>query len=94
MIIEWNAHIFSTDTDRYPFHERAAYEPREEMRFDDPLGDYISRMEEEGIDRAVLFIPSRTETTTGLRLIASLLGLICSRRQPCSIQKMMLRRLS
>ncbi len=27
MIIEWNAHMFSADTDRYPFHPRAAYVP-------------------------------------------------------------------
>lgn len=57
MIIEWNAHIFSSDTDRYPFHKSAAYTPSEEMRLDDPLADYISRMEEEGIDRAVLVHP-------------------------------------
>lgn len=57
MIIEWNAHMFSSDTDRYPFHERAAYTPREEMRFDDPLADYLQRMDEHGIDRAVLVHP-------------------------------------
>jgi predicted TIM-barrel fold metal-dependent hydrolase len=57
MIIEWNAHMFSSDTERYPFHPRAAYTPKTEMRSADPLADYIARMEEEGIDRAVLVHP-------------------------------------
>jgi predicted TIM-barrel fold metal-dependent hydrolase len=57
MIIEWNAHMFSSDTERYPFHDRAAYTPRPEMQSADPLADYIARMEEEGIDRAVLVHP-------------------------------------
>lgn len=57
MIIEWNAHIFSSDTERYPFHPSAAYQPKPEMRFADPLADYMQRMSEEGIDRAVLVHP-------------------------------------
>jgi predicted TIM-barrel fold metal-dependent hydrolase len=57
MIIEWNAHMFSTDTDRYPFHPRATYVPGPERRSDDPLADYIARMAQEGIDRAVLVHP-------------------------------------
>jgi len=31
MIIEWNAHMFSADTRRYPFHTRAAYVPSRSM---------------------------------------------------------------
>jgi predicted TIM-barrel fold metal-dependent hydrolase len=57
MIIEWNAHMFSSDTEKYPFHEKAAYHPQQDMRFSDPLADYLARMEEEGIDRAVLVHP-------------------------------------
>ncbi len=57
MIIEWNAHMFSSRTDLYPFHDRAAYTPKPEALSDAPLGAYIRRMVEEGIDRAVLVHP-------------------------------------
>jgi predicted TIM-barrel fold metal-dependent hydrolase len=57
MIVEWNTHIFSSDEAKYPFHPWAAYKPRPEMRFEDPLGDYMERMKTEGIDRAVLVHP-------------------------------------
>jgi predicted TIM-barrel fold metal-dependent hydrolase len=57
MIIEWNAHMFSSDTDRYPFHARATYTPDVQQRSDDPLADYLARMDREGIDRAVLVQP-------------------------------------
>ncbi|NQW17163.1 MAG: amidohydrolase [Chloroflexi bacterium] len=57
MIIEWNTHIFSSDEDKFPFHPRAVYRPRPEMRFADPLDDYLKRMKTEGIDRAVLVHP-------------------------------------
>ncbi len=50
MIIEWNAHMFSSDTDRYPFHPRATYTPDVQQRSDDPLADYLARMDREGID--------------------------------------------
>jgi predicted TIM-barrel fold metal-dependent hydrolase len=57
MIIEWNAHMFSGDSGRYPFHPRAAYRPGAERLSLDPLADYEKRMAEEGIDRAVLVHP-------------------------------------
>lgn len=57
MIIEWNAHIFSRDTSRYPFHERAVYRPNESRLSDDPLADYLQRLDQEGIDRAVIVHP-------------------------------------
>jgi predicted TIM-barrel fold metal-dependent hydrolase len=57
VIIEWNAHMFSADTDRYPFHPRATYVPEPGRRSADPLADYLARMEREGIDRAVLVQP-------------------------------------
>lgn len=57
MIVEWNAHMFSSDETKYPFHPWAAYKPKPEMRLEDPLGDYLERMKTEGIDRAVLVHP-------------------------------------
>ena len=57
VIVEWNAHMFSADTDRYPFHPRATYVPGPQGRASDPLADYLARMEREGIDRAVLVQP-------------------------------------
>jgi len=57
MIIEWNAHIFSPDVQRYPFHQNAAYRPDVSTQPADPLGAYLKRMAQEGIDRAVLVHP-------------------------------------
>lgn len=57
MIIEWNTHLFSRDTERYPFHPRAAYVPATDHLSADPLADYLRRMEAEGIDRAVVVHP-------------------------------------
>jgi predicted TIM-barrel fold metal-dependent hydrolase len=57
VIIEWNTHIFSADTDRYPFHPRATYVPGPERRAADPLADYLGRMAREGIHRAVIVQP-------------------------------------
>ena len=57
MIVEWNTHLFSRDTGRYPFHAQARYVPPESARSADPLADYLQRMDDEGIDRAVLVHP-------------------------------------
>ncbi len=57
MIIEWNPHIFSPDTGRYPIHERAAYRPDMSKHPADPLAAYLDRMKNEGIDRAVIVHP-------------------------------------
>jgi predicted TIM-barrel fold metal-dependent hydrolase len=57
MIIEWNAHLFSRDTGRYPFHPRAAYIPDASDWSADPLADYLSHMATVGIDKAVLVHP-------------------------------------
>ncbi len=57
MIIEWNAHMFSRDTKRYPFHARAAYIPDPAHCSDDPLADYTAHLDHEGINRAVLVHP-------------------------------------
>lgn len=57
MIIEWNAHMFSRDTERHPFHHRAVYRPNPERLAADPLDEYIRRLDSEGIDKAVLVHP-------------------------------------
>ena len=57
MIIEWNHHIFSANRDRYPLHPRAAYKPATTQTSQDPLADYLKRMEEHNIDRAVIVHP-------------------------------------
>ena len=57
MIVEWNAHMFSSDTDRYPFHERAVYTPDASRWEADPVEAYLERLDAEGIDRAVLVHP-------------------------------------
>jgi len=57
MIIEWNAHMFSRDTTRYPFHPQAAYTPPAEDLAADPLADYLQHMTQTGIDRAILVHP-------------------------------------
>jgi len=57
MVIEWNAHMFSSDTRRYPFHPQAAYVPDGAELAADPLAQYLERMRQEGIDRAVLVQP-------------------------------------
>lgn len=57
MVIEWNAHMFSRDVRKYPFHPRAVYTPDASRLTDDPLRDYLDRMDREGIGRAVLVHP-------------------------------------
>ena len=57
MIIEWNTHLFSRDTDRYPFHPQANYTPSADQLSDDPLADYQQHMAQLRIDYAVLVHP-------------------------------------
>jgi predicted TIM-barrel fold metal-dependent hydrolase len=57
MIVEWNHHLWSRDTDSYPFHPDARYHPHPDKRSDSPLADYERRMDRHGIDRAVLVQP-------------------------------------
>lgn len=72
MIVEWNAHMFSADQERFPLHRDAPYRPELE---EDPLRGYLRRMEEESIDRAVVVQP--TPYWDDHRLI-----LDCLRREP------------
>jgi predicted TIM-barrel fold metal-dependent hydrolase len=57
MIVEWNAHMFSRDLARFPFHPQAAYRPDASRLDEDPLAAYLARLETAGIDRAVLVHP-------------------------------------
>ena len=57
MIVEWNTHIFSPDSERYPLHPQAAYRPDVSVHPGDPLGAYLQRMAAERIDRGVIVHP-------------------------------------
>jgi predicted TIM-barrel fold metal-dependent hydrolase len=52
----------------YPFHKNAAYKPDVSGMPEDPLGAYLQRMEQEGIDRAVLVHPEPYGDDHGLIL--------------------------
>ena len=56
-VIEWNAHIFSPDLGRFPFHPQATYKPDIPKDPADPLSAYLKRLDEEKIDRAVIVHP-------------------------------------
>jgi len=56
-VIEWNAHIFSPNTAKYSFHPQATYTPDVSVHPSDPLAAYLKRLDEEGIDRAVIVHP-------------------------------------
>ena len=57
LIIEWNAHLFSSDTDKYPFHAQATYTPDPANFPEDPLAEYLKHLDEYGIDKAVVVHP-------------------------------------
>ena len=56
-VVEWNAHIFSPDLQRYPFHGQATYQPDLSKQPPDPLAAYLQHLDKEGIDRAVIVQP-------------------------------------
>ncbi len=57
LVVEWNAHIFSSDLEKYPFHTKATYQPDVSKQPDDPLRAYLDRLDRDGIDRAVIVHP-------------------------------------
>ena len=57
MIVDWGAHMFSRDQQRFPYHPAATYTPGDSMLLDDPLAAHLEYMRREGIDRAVLVQP-------------------------------------
>ncbi|NND32455.1 MAG: amidohydrolase [Saprospiraceae bacterium] len=74
-VIEWNAHIFSPDLQKYPFHPQATYQPDTSTRPADPLQAYLDQLDGLGVDRAVIVHPEPYGDDH--RLI-----LDCLRRQP------------
>jgi len=56
-VIEWNAHLFSADTQKYPFHEKATYVPDASRLSSTPLADYLEHLDQQGIDKAVVVHP-------------------------------------
>ena len=57
MVVEWNTHIFSPDSERYPLHPQAVYRPDVSIHPADPLDAYLRRMTAENINRAVIVHP-------------------------------------
>src|SRR4051812_38866311 len=56
-VIEWNAHMFSSDTGRFPFSPRGTYKPDTSRLSADPLAVYQAHLKEAGIDRALFVHP-------------------------------------
>ena len=56
-VIEWNTHMFSANTAKFPFHPQAVYKPDASSFQADPLVAYEKHMKEAGIDRAILVQP-------------------------------------
>lgn len=56
-VIEWNAHMFSSDTTRFPFSPRGTYKPDTSRLSADPLTVYQAHLKEAGIDRALFVHP-------------------------------------
>lgn len=56
-VIEWNMHMFSSNTARFPFHPRAVYKPDTAKLPADPLTPYEKHMAETGIDKAMFVQP-------------------------------------
>jgi predicted TIM-barrel fold metal-dependent hydrolase len=57
LVIEWNQHMFSSNTQKYPYHPKAAYKPDPAKNPVDPLVVYQKHMADEGIDRALFVQP-------------------------------------
>jgi len=56
-VIEWNAHMFSSNTAKFPFHPNAVYKPDTEKLPADPLPPYEAHLKQFGIDKAMLVQP-------------------------------------
>jgi predicted TIM-barrel fold metal-dependent hydrolase len=57
LVIEWNAHLFSSNTKKYPFHQNATYTPDPSGLPEDPLAKYLDHLDKFGIDKAVVVHP-------------------------------------
>jgi predicted TIM-barrel fold metal-dependent hydrolase len=56
-VVEWNAHMFSSNTARFPFHAKSTYKPDAGTFPVDPLAPYQRHLKEFGIDKAVVVQP-------------------------------------
>jgi predicted TIM-barrel fold metal-dependent hydrolase len=56
-VIEWNMHMFSSNTAKFPFSPRGTYKPDTSRLAADPLVDYQAHLKEFGIDRALFVHP-------------------------------------
>ena len=56
-VVEWNAHMFSRNIKRFPFHPRATYKPDATTFPADPLATYQRHLKALGIDKAVVVQP-------------------------------------
>ncbi|HEY4077226.1 MAG TPA: amidohydrolase family protein [Rhizomicrobium sp.] len=56
-VIEWNMHMFSADTAKFPFHPKAVYKPDATKFPADPLIAYQKHLAEFGIDKAMFVQP-------------------------------------
>src|SRR3954470_4981012 len=56
-VIEWNMHMFSANTAKFPFSPRGTYKPDVSRLQADPLPPYQAHMKEAGIDRALFVQP-------------------------------------
>ncbi len=56
-VIEWNMHMFSSNTARFPFSPRGTYKPDAAKLPIDPLISYLGHMNSFGIDRAMFVHP-------------------------------------
>jgi len=56
-VIEWNMHMFSSNTAKFPFSPRGTYKPDTARLSADPLVDYQAHLKEAGIDRALFVHP-------------------------------------
>lgn len=56
-VIEWNMHMFSSNTAKFPFHPKAVYKPDAATLPADPLTAYQAHMKQVGIDKAMFVQP-------------------------------------
>lgn len=56
-VIEWNMHMFSSDTARFPFSPRGKYKPETTRMVADPLVAYQAHLKQFGIDKALFVHP-------------------------------------
>jgi predicted TIM-barrel fold metal-dependent hydrolase len=56
-VIEWNMHMFSSNTAKFPFSPRGTYKPDVAKLPIDPLISYLGHMNSFGIDRALFVHP-------------------------------------